>query len=383
MSSKPLKVLIATYWYKPVVNGVVTSVLNLERELRMRGHDVKVLTLSATRRSYKEEHVYHIGSIKAGAFYPDARVPLSHKIFMDELVEWGPDIIHSQCEVFVFPYAKRVSQNTGAPIIHTYHTVYENYTHYFSPNKTIGRRAAALFSKHKLNQVNAVVAPTKKIRNMLLRYGIKQDIYTVPTGVRMSKGAQKIEPYQLDRRKEELGILKTDRVLVTVGRLAKEKNVEELIRYIKRLSKNTKLLIVGDGPYRARLEEYTLQQEASDQVIFTGMIPPTDVPLYYCLGDIFVCASNSEAQGLVYFEALSNGLPVICRKDPCLDDVVLDGENGFQYSIFEQFRDSVEMLLSDKKRYAEMSGTAKQSVKKYSSEAFAETIERTYRLTIG
>ena len=95
-----MKILITTDWYRPVINGVVTSVLNLTEQLEKRGHEVKVLTLSRNCHSYKEENVIYAGSVGMGKIYPQARVkiPVVAREYMEELLAWKPDLIHSQCE---------------------------------------------------------------------------------------------------------------------------------------------------------------------------------------------------------------------------------------------------------------------------------------------
>ena len=127
-----MKILITTDWYRPVINGVVTSVLNLTEQLEKRGYEVKVLTLSRNCHSYKEENVIYAGSVGMGKIYPQARVkiPVVAREYMEELLAWNPDLIHSQCEFSTFFLAKRIAGELDIPIIHTYHTVYEDYTHY-------------------------------------------------------------------------------------------------------------------------------------------------------------------------------------------------------------------------------------------------------------
>ena len=136
-----MRVLITTDWYEPVINGVVTSVMNLSRQLRERGHEVKILTLSRTFHSYIEGDVVYAGSIGLGCIYPQARlkIPKAAGDYMEMLLEWKPDIVHSQCEFSTFFLAKRIASELHVPIVHTYHTVYEDYTHYFSPQKVWGR----------------------------------------------------------------------------------------------------------------------------------------------------------------------------------------------------------------------------------------------------
>ncbi len=119
-----MKVLITTDWYAPVINGVVTSVLLLKRELEARGHEVRVVTLSNTMHSYKDGNVYYMGSVSANRIYPGARLRVNRtRSLLRELLNWRPDVIHSQCEFSTFRVAYALSNHLDAPIVHTYHTV--------------------------------------------------------------------------------------------------------------------------------------------------------------------------------------------------------------------------------------------------------------------
>ena len=136
-----MKILITTDWYIPAVNGVVTSVKNLRRGLEARGHEVRILTLSQSTQSWEEEGVTCLGSVPVGLVYPGARLRTTLvRRWVKELAEWGPDVIHSQCEFSTFFLARRLAEHLGVPLVHTYHTVYEDYTHYFSPSVRLGRR---------------------------------------------------------------------------------------------------------------------------------------------------------------------------------------------------------------------------------------------------
>ena len=156
-----LKVLITTDWYAPVVNGVVTSVLNLEKFLRELGHEVKVLTLSERIRSHKTENVYYVKSMPAPV-YPEARVGFIKHRYYKEIVEWGPDIIHSQCEFSTYVMAQIIAHKLSIPVVHTYHTVYEDYTHYFSPSKKYGKMAVSVLTKTLMNHTDKVIVPTEE-----------------------------------------------------------------------------------------------------------------------------------------------------------------------------------------------------------------------------
>lgn len=380
------KILITTDFYVPVINGVVTSILTLQNELQEQGHEVRVLTLSDDSHSFsKKDGVTYISSMSAAVIYPDARIALRTKNkLVDELIEWHPDLIHSQSEFSTFLIAFRISKELGIPIVHTYHTVYEEYTHYFSPSKKLGKAMITIFIKKVLCCAQFVIAPTDKVRTMLIGYGVGQPILVVPTGVELRKFDISHDASNLQQLRERNGIPDGNRVVIAVGRLAKEKNLEEIISFMARLNNpDITLLVVGDGPHRSSLECYARKMKIAEQIIFTGMIAPDEVADYYRLGDVFVGASSSEAQGLTHMEALAAGVPALCKKDPCLDNVVMDGVNGWQYSSYEHFSERLNAMLYQEKLREELSENAHTGMaQEYSSTAFANKVIQIYEKSL-
>ncbi|MBK5262571.1 MAG: glycosyltransferase family 4 protein [Peptostreptococcaceae bacterium] len=376
-----MKILITTDVYKPVINGVVISTYNLYEQLKNRGHDVKILTLSNTRTSKKSGDIYFIGSLPVRV-YPQARMtvkPFHH--YIKEIIKWKPDIIHTQTEFTTSLYARQIAYKLNIPMVHTYHTMYEDYTHYIFPSKRVGKKVVALFSKHVLSKADEVIVPTIKVLGALKSYGVKRDIVEIPTGIHLEKFKVEIDPIEKTAMKKLLNISEKDSVLVTIGRLGKEKNVDELINLMKPLSeegRDIKLLIVGDGPVRKELEEHTRTLGLEKFIIFTGMVPQEDVHKYYHLGDIFISASTSETQGLTYIEAMASGLPLICRKDECLLDVVEDGFNGFTFENEREFIEKIELLMDDKTTLALFKKNAVVKAQKFSVEEFGRQVEELY-----
>ena len=390
-----MKILLTTDWYKPVVNGVVTSVINLKKELESRGHEVRVLTLSRSYESYAENGVYYIKSLNLEKIYPNARAVLPHmEPFVRELIWWNPDVVHSQCEFMTFSYALKISKKCQCPLIHTYHTVYEDYIHYlpgglsnYKTGAKLERKAVACFSKMILSRTSQVIVPTKKVENILKKYGVGEPVSVMPTGVDLSRFKEPITREEKNAGKKRLGIPLENKVLVSVGRLAKEKNLEELLEYFAKLvregnGKNLTFLIAGDGPDRERLEKLAEELGIKDQVVFTGMISPDKVAGYYKLGDVFVCASNSETQGITYIEALACGLPALCRRDDCLSQVVTDGYNGFQYENYAYFKIHLDYILEQEERRLEMGRRGQEISSLYSTWNFCTAAEGIYRKVI-
>lgn len=376
-----MKILITTDWYSPAVNGVVTSVLNLRRELELRGHEVRVLTLSQDLHSSVQDGVTRIGSVAAGLVYPGVRLrtALAGR-WVRELVEWGPDVVHSQCEFSTFFLARRIAEELNVPLIHTYHTVYEDYTHYFSPSVRLGRRAVAALSRWVAARTDCMIAPTGKVRTLLQGYGVRTPVFVVPSGIDLRRFQRPPVPGCRASLLAALDIPRENLVLVSVGRLAAEKNLDELLRFRAAMGDQAvTLLLVGDGPYRAQLE-----REAADlglrapQVVFAGMVPPQQVAEWYQLGDLFVSASSSETQGLTYVEALAAGVPALCRADPCLSGVIRDGENGWQFRDFSDFMSKLEAFRAHPELRRALSEQAAASARDYSAEEFARRVEAIY-----
>lgn len=345
-----MKILITSDWYTPAVNGVVASILALRRQLEARGHEVRVLTLSGTVHTTCENGVYAVGSVDAGLIYPGARLrSFAVGQTVRRLVEWKPDVVHSQCEFSTFFLARHIARAVGAPLIHTYHTVYEDYTHYFSPSRRWGRLLARGFTRAILGSCDGVIAPTEKVRALLEGYGVKPPVTVIPTGIPLGRFAAPVSDAVLDGLRRRLGIPAENRILVYVGRLAKEKNLEELLECRAALGRApVTLLLVGDGPARPALEERAAALGlAAPAAVFAGMAAPEEVPLYYRLGDVFVSASSSETQGLTYLEALAAGTPAVCRADPCLNGVIENGVNGWQYETGRERDEELNRLLTD------------------------------------
>lgn len=381
-----MKVLITTDLYATNTNGVVTSVRNLMEELVRKGHEVRVLTVSEKLKSHKEDNIYYIRSVPLGAVYPDVRMPVSYRHhYIKELIQWHPDVIHSQCEYFSYQFAGYISKKTAAPIVHTYHTLYEQYVTYIFPSQRIGAAFVGVLSKFRLRKAEAIVAPTRKVENVLKDYGIQNPIYVIPSGIALEQHKNRITEEERREQRRALGIPEDHTVLLNLGRLGTEKNLLELIELFSiALTHSSKLtlLIVGDGPARKDLEEKVDQLGIVEHVIFTGMVDPSQVHKYYQLGDIFVSASTSETQGLTYIEAAANGLPLLCKRDPCLDDVLIEGCNGFEYEAENEFCEILDTILQNP-NWCNAAGTQSvQIADAFDKHSFAERIENIYESVI-
>lgn len=373
-----------------MVNGVVRSVELLYHQLLALGHDVRVVTLAQNGHSHEENGILYVGSISAERVYPGVRIsaagalPISH--WLDELEAWGPEVIHTQSEFSTFMLAQRVARRCHCPVVHTYHTVYEDYTQYLFFSERLGRMTAEKATRILSGYCSLMLAPTEKVRAMLNRYGVSCPVVTVPTGIDLTAfGPAKDNGEEKARMRAELGIPEGDTVLLSLGRLAAEKNHAQLVRLLAAQPEQSRpwLVFVGDGPARPDLEALTRELKLTDRVRFAGMVKRDEVPRWYRVGDIFVSASQSETQGLTYFEGMACGLPVLCRADPCLDGVVENGFNGWQWKDEAEFASALNTIISDPALRGQLRQNALATAARYSAEHFAQQVLDAYQQAIA
>lgn len=382
-----MKILITSDLFSVKTNGVVTSLRNLRDAMVGKGHDVKILTLSEDMHSHKDENeeVYYICSVPIG-IYPDLRMPLKYRhSLMKEIIEWKPDVIHSQCEFFSYQFALYISKKTGAPIIHTYHTMYEDYAQYITKNRKLSKYVLSKFFKIRLKSADRVIAPTKKVEELLVGYELDSPISIVPSGISLAQHKERISREERSKFRRELGIQDDRIVLLSLGRLGNEKNIDELLDFYAKARiqyENLMLLIVGDGPARDELESRTRELGLLGKVIFTGKVAPTEVQKYYQLGDVFVSASTSETQGLTYIEAAANGLPLLCRQDICLDDVIEQGENGYAYESEEEFLAYIDDIVHNSEWRENAARRSEEISEMFDKEVFGDSVEEIYKSVI-
>ena len=377
-----MKVLITTDLFRSTVNGVVTSVLNLERELEEQGHEVRILTVSDTGRAYREGNVWYLRSVPSG-IYPGVRIPVSRgKEYVRELISWKPDVVHSQCEFCTFGYGRRIAGETGAVFIHTFHTLYEQYTKYIPMGKHLGAAALAGWMRFRLRAADVCIAPTEKVERTLQGYGIQNSIVVIPTGIRLERFGRPADREEAERLRRKWGIAPGAKVVLSLGRLGFEKRVDELLRGWKQADipkEQAVLLVAGDGPARESLERWAQEMGLAEQVKFCGMIEPSGTPAYYRMADLFVCASTSETQGLTYAEALASGLPLLCRTDSCLKGVLESGVNGYAYEDVGDFVKYLKELLGNPDLRSRMGAHSRELSRTFGTQAFGEAVLRLYQ----
>ena len=129
---------------------------------------------------------------------------------------------------------------------------------------------------------------------------------------------------------------------------------------------------------RESLTKMAAELGVSEHVTFTGPKHWEKIDSYYAMGDVFVSASRSETQGLTYIEAAANGLPLVCREDPCLDDVIEEGVNGYEYTATEEFLREISSVLQDPHWRHTAARSSEEIAATFDKSCFAEKVEDIY-----
>ena len=369
--------------YDPQINGVASSVKILKNNLELLGHEVYVFTTTDPKAQKGEKNVYRMPSVQVtvdnrlSVFIPPE--------IIGKIWDLDLDVVHTHTEFTVGSLGWGVAKMYGLPQVHTMHTIYEDYTHFVVKGdalNTIAKPAARLLTRSFSNSANKVIVPTNKIKDLLLSYGGKSPMAIIPTGIELDMFSNKND--SVDSRsslREQYGIAPTDKVLLFLGRISKEKNIDELLNVLAGYlpqKPNVKFLLVGGGSEVDELKQLSNELGISEQVIFAGKKPWDEIGRYYHMGDIFINASQSETQGLTYIEALASGMPVVAKADRVLDDVLIEGKNGFIFTDKTSLLSALDTLLNDDSLRHEMGIAAAKSVEKFTGAHYARAVSDLY-----
>ncbi len=369
--------------YYPELNGVANSVYLLKKELEKKGHNVYVITTKTPDAPTNEKGVFRVPS-KACSFVPERRIGLFyHPKIARKIHKMKLDIIHTNTEFAIGMFGRIMAHELFVPVVHTYHTIYEDYTHYIKKYISSEKRAkqiVKLFSKFSVRGAEELIVPTEKVANLMRRYGVKPDINVIPTGIDLGRFEARDSLLQKSKLKASLGIPENNKVVLYLGRVSDEKNIDEVMIYLNRYmdqNGNVTFLVVGDGPQRSALERQARGLKHRKQIVFAGARPWDEITHYYQAADVFVSGSTSETQGLTYIEALASGLPVVARKDPCLDGVLFEGKNGYEFVDEASFVKGMDAVLKNPQGI-DYEKNAMQSVEQFSTQQFADKVENIY-----
>ena len=374
--------------FYPEVNGVATSCLNLYQELERRGHEVHVYAPKCKGwEAFQSEHLHYLESAQF-ILLRDRNVALPGYGAVRQALDMHFDVVHTNSEFVMGFFGRYVARHTGCVRIHTYHTAWEDYTYYITHG--VGDNAAKSAAKHYsewwCDHFDRVIAPTAKTENLLRQYGVEAPIDIIPSGMDLRRfSPERHSAAERAATRAECGIPEGKRVLLNIGRLAKEKNLEKILRVFPELHKrcpDVQLVIIGEGPLKQTLQEQAQAFGVADSVSIVGAKPWEEIDKYYAIGDVFVSASHSETQGLTYIEAAASGLCVCAVDDPCLLGVFRDGVSAvLAGESDEQLLESLMLAFSPVGGRIRKNAVA--AAEPYSTEQFAKRVEQCYLTAIG
>lgn len=375
-----LAVGVFTDSYHPYTSGVVRSIETFSRHLKALGHRIYVFAPSYPNCA-PEENVFRFRSIPAPTQREFAlAVPLSLTIGATVL-KLGLDVVHVHSPFLLGRLGARVARRFGLPLVFTYHTLYEEYVHYVPLFQGLSRRLVRRYTRDFCNRCDLVVAPTVQIADRLREQGVFRPIEVIPTGVELAD-FRNADPTWLRRR---YALPPQAKILLFVGRLGKEKNIEFLLQSFALLRRQAdlgplKLVLVGGGAAAADLARLARQLGLEEDVLFTGTLPKEEVARCYAGADLFVFASLTETQGLVVAEAKAAGLAVVAVEATGVREMVHHGEDGYLTGLnLEEFTARVAELLRDDARRTAMGRRGRALVQPYAAENTAARLAACYR----
>jgi 1,2-diacylglycerol 3-alpha-glucosyltransferase len=345
-----MRILLTTEQYKPRTNGVTNVVLGLKQELQALGHDARVLTLAPDGQSRRDGDEYYIRSVPAPS-YPGIRLsPVRRDPLLDELREWGPDIVHSHTEFSTARMGRDVVAGREVPLVMTVHTDYQQFVFGSHGRAWPVRMVHGAWSGVAYRDARALIAPSDKAAAIARTCRVDCPVVTIPNGIELDRYRGQMSAADREELMGRLSLADNHKVLVSVCRVSREKRVRDLVTYMPELLERepqAQLLIVGGGPDLDHLMKLRERLGLSESVRFTGMVGMEDVWRYYALGDVFVSSSDFEMHSLTYLEAMAAGLPLVCREDPCLEGVLEQGVNGYSFTSPAEYVERVTELLDD------------------------------------
>jgi len=387
-----MRIGIFTETYTPYISGLVTSEVMLKHALEKQGHEVYVVTanLESFKYEYDEkERVLKIPGLPTGIY--DSRLTSVYPIrAVNKIRSWKLDVIHSQTEFAVGTFARLFAKQYNIPLVHTYHTLYEDYVHYITKgyfNRSSKKIVEYLTKFYCETTATELIVPTNKIYKLFKeKYKFEKNIHIIPTGIEVERFyKENQDDKEIENLRKVLKLNHKDFVILFVGRLAEEKNVEFLIHSQRELvnkHKNIKLIIVGDGPDKEKYEDYTKELGLEDNVIFTGKAAWKDMPYYYHVSDIFATASKTETQGLTVIEAMAANTVPVCMRDEAFQSMVTEDLNGLFFETEEEYQNQILHLYDNRKELAMIDKQARIQAEHYSSKNYADRVLEVYQRAI-
>ncbi len=370
--------------YLPHVGGVARSVHFFAEDLRAQGHDVLIIapTFSENEEASTEQDILRVPAIQNfnGSDF-SVRIPIP--FFIDQEIDaFEPDIVHSHHPFLLGDAAVRAALRRNLPLVFTHHTLYEEYTHYVSPDSTIMKQLAVNLSTEYANLCTMVVAPSESIARLIQERGVESPVEVIPTGVDIDHFSSGNGEFF----RKSHNIPQDAFVIGHLGRLAPEKNLEYLceavIEALKEEPPQFRFLVVGSGPSEPVILQMFEKAGHRDALIMVGKKSGDDLVNAYAAMNLFVFSSKSETQGMVLAEAMAASLPVVALDASGVREIVVDQRNGRllpEDSSPQSFAEKIKELQKDSGKLEEQSKEAHCTAEQFSRKKSAEKLAQLYQ----
>ena len=372
-----MRIAYFTDTYLPNNDGVVTCLLNFRKGLEKRGHEVFILTPGTKKQKQenKDKNVYYFTSASFKP-YPDYRLALfPFKSARKLLKEMDVDLIHSHGIATTGLAAIDCASNLKIPLIASFHTMVPSATHYITSRQDMQKfleSASWKYLRWYYKFFKRVLVPSHFTQDVLKKEGIGNTL-VMPAGINCrfySKGDG-----DWIRKRYRLGKKK---IVLHVGRVVKEKNLELLINEAESIinkKPNVVFIIVGRGPAEEYYKNLVTLKGLDEHFIFTGFVPKKELPDYYAAADAFAFPSYFDTQGLVALEAMAAGLPVVAPERSGSSDFIIDGKTGYIFKEEVDFREKLLLALENGKGMGE---ACKQVAREYDADKRVEVLVELY-----
>lgn len=384
---RPLRVMMFTNNYLPFIGGVPISIQRLADGLSRRGSEVRIVAPRYERKQDTDSRVLRIPTLLAWGENQSFRLAnLMSLRLLREVRAFRPDIIHVHHPFWLGSLGLWLGRRLKVPVVYTYHTRLEYFAHYVPvPGRLFRNLISHYVVKRFGSKCDGVIVPTLSAEEYLQLIEVRSQILVKPTGVEID-ALQSMNDDRVTRLRNRYR-LKDKVLLVTVSRLSKEKNIDFILQGLTWVRRHTTtdfhLLVIGEGPEQASLEQHCRELNLSDTVTLVGAVPPGMVADYYHLADIFVFASQAETQGMVILEAMAAGLPVVAVRSSGIDDVVQNDINGYKTSKYPvDWGRQLLPLIEDTTLRSRLSVQARSFARQYDTEQVSHDISCFYQRLI-
>jgi glycosyltransferase involved in cell wall biosynthesis len=308
-----VRALLVSDVYFPRVNGVSTSIQTFRRDLATSGCETWLVAPEYPHALSEDANVLRQPS-RYLVFDPEDRMMVGRAARAAcRSLKGRIDVLHVQTPFVAHWVGVAAARELGVPVLETYHTFFEEYLHHYLPllPASAARGIARSVSRWQCNAVDAVVAPSQQLADVLRRYGVERPIHVIPTGLNL----REFDGGDGAAFRAQHGIAPERRVMLLVGRVAHEKNIDFLLRVLAEVRTSVPdvlFVIAGEGPASAHLRRAVAAAQLDSNVLFVGYLDRHGALRdCYRAADVFVFASRTETQGLVLLESLALGVPVV------------------------------------------------------------------------